>query len=98
MNYTRKGMHYKAILWTGKNQKEVAEFLGKKFVLKNDPIDPLKMDIYTKEKNLFLDFIFFINSWVVIPKVKNARPEVIIEEVFPKEFVSVDENNKTRKQ
>ena len=50
MNYTRK-THYKAILWTGKNQKEVAEFLGKKFVLKKDPIDPLKMDIYTKEKN-----------------------------------------------
>ena len=90
MNYTRKGTSYKAIQWTGKNQKEVGEFLGKKFVLKNDPIDPLKMDIYTKEKNLFLDFIFFLNSWVVMAKVKNARPEVIIEEVFPKEFVSID--------
>ena len=89
MKYKNK-TNYKAIQWTGENEKEIAKFLGERFVLKKGTQYKYGIDIYTKEKDNFVDIIWFINSWVILAKGENAKPEVILEENFKKEFVSVD--------
>ena len=58
---------------------------------KNETQYKYGIDIYTKEKDIFVDIIWFINSWVILQaKGENAKPEVILEENFKKEFVFVD--------
>ena len=105
MKYKNK-TSYKAIQWTGKNEKEIVKFLGERFVLKNDFIDsfPRKdMSIYTKETDDFVDNLCFTNSYIIMPEGENAKPKVIIEENFKEEFVEIkkkikNEKNKTPKK
>ena len=73
MKYKNK-THYKAIQWTGENEKEIAKFLGERFVLKNYPIHLFERDIHTKEKNCsFVDTIYYLNSWIIMPEGENAK-------------------------
>ena len=89
MKYKNK-TRYKAIQWTGENEKEIAKFLGERFVLKKDPPDKYGTDIFTKETDVFVDSLGFINSWIIMPEGLNAKPEGISEENFKEKFVSVD--------
>ena len=89
MKYKNK-TRYKAIQWTGENEKEIAKFLGERFVLKKDPPDKYGTDIFTKETDDFVDSLCFTNSWIIMPEGGNAKPEVILEENFKEKFVSVD--------
>ena len=89
MKYKNK-TRYKAIQWTGENEKEIAKFLGERFVLKKDPPDKYATDIFTKETDDFVDSLCFINSYIIMPEGENAKPEVILEENFKEKFVSVD--------
>ena len=81
----------------GRNEKEIAKFLGERFVLKKDPPDKYGRDIYKKETDDFVDTLGFINSWVIMPKSESAKPEVILEETFKENFVSVDKTMTLKK-
>ena len=79
----KKTQSYEAIQWTGENQKEVNEFLGEKFILKNHPIHSFEKDIHEKENGIYVDTVVD-DSWIVKPSGRNEKPEVILDEYFQK--------------